>query len=140
MSNILFKLALFFIVAIFTPISSFAQTYKTPKKSVSQLLQKVKQSKGDERRKAMNALKLKLRTVNADTRAKTMQELRQAFASIPTHTTTTRSVHSVQQLPHKLVTQPHPTSPGIKPPPPVQKPLTPSTPVPSPIPSPGGHP
>jgi ABC-type transporter MlaC component len=137
-NKIIFKLTVFFIVAIFTPMASVADTTKTAEESVSQLLKKVKSSKGDERRKAMNALKLKLRTVNAATRAKTIQELRQAFAGSAIHSVTTPT-HSIQQVPHQqMMNTLHQNNPSINHPP-VQKPITPMIPTRPQIP-PGGHP
>jgi len=54
---------------------------KTDKSTISKLIEQVKQSKGDERRKAMNMLKLRLRSVNAQTRKQAMMQLRKSFAS-----------------------------------------------------------
>jgi len=157
MNHKIVTLTIFFIIAMFIPLSSFADAQQTPKASLSQLLQKVKQSKGDERRKAMNALKLKLRTVNAATRAKTMQQLRHAFSGAHVQTTPT-GMPNTQQIPHQQIQQkmsqqqmmntPHQNNPGIKNPP-IQGPGMPSQPhIPSPptgpahphVPSPGGRP
>jgi len=49
--------------------------------SLQQLIRNVKQSKGDARRKAMNALKLKLRSMNEASRKTVLRQLRQTFAS-----------------------------------------------------------
>ena len=126
-SNIIFKLTIIIMVAVVTPLSSFAETGKTTDASISELLRKVKESKGDARRKAMNALKLKLRTVNAATRAKTLQELRYAFGGTTTQPTS-NPVHSIQQIPHQQIQQitnkqhminaPHQTNPAVNPTPP----------------------
>jgi hypothetical protein len=121
MSNMIFRVSIFFIVALFIPLSSLAQAQEVPKKSLSQLLKEVKQSKGDARRKAMNSLKLKLRTVNAETRAKTMQELRHAFRG-PHIQTSVASTHTKPSIPHQQIQQkmnqqhminaPHQSHPG----------------------------
>ncbi len=54
------------------------------KLSINTLIQKVKHSKGDQRRKAMNALKQKLRSANKQTREKVIAALRQRFVKQPT--------------------------------------------------------
>ena len=104
MRNTIFKLSILFTIALFTPLSCFADTQETPKESVSQLLQKVKESTGDERRKAMNALKLKLRTVNAATRAKTMQQLHHTFNGTHMQQGTSSMPHTTQ-TPHRQLQQ-----------------------------------
>jgi len=48
--------------------------------SVKQLIQKVKNSTGDERRIAMNALKIKLRSVNQETRRQAILDLQKSFS------------------------------------------------------------
>jgi len=50
--------------------------------SVETLIAEVKQSSGDERRKAMNRLKLKLRSVNAETRRQAMLQLQRSFSGV----------------------------------------------------------
>jgi len=91
-----------FIISTCIPYAAWAET-DTTQSSISQLLEKVKESKGDERRKAMNTLKLKLRTVNAATRAKTMQELHRTFAGA--HSQHRTGVHGTQQIPHQQIQQ-----------------------------------
>jgi hypothetical protein len=44
------------------------------------LVEEVKQSKGDERRKAMNALKVELRSMNQETRRQVMMNLQKNFS------------------------------------------------------------
>jgi len=101
MDHIILKTGIFFIVILLMPLSSPAQTQNMQQKSLSHLLKEVKQSRGDARRKAMNALKLKLRTVNAATRAKTMQELRHAFGGNRHMQTSTTGV----RIPHRKIQQ-----------------------------------
>ena len=48
--------------------------------SVKQLIQKVKSSTGDDRRVAMNALKVKLRSMNQETRRQVMLDLQKSFS------------------------------------------------------------
>ena len=136
MNNIVFKLSILFSMVLFTPLSCLAETQKIPKESVSQLLQKVKESKGDARRKAMNALKLKLRTVNAATRAKTMQQLRHTFNGAHMQQSTSSMPHATQ-TPHRQLQQkmnqqtmtniPHQNKQGTQNPP-AQRPGKPSRP------------
>ena len=144
MSTIVFKLSILFSIVLFTPLSCLAETQETPKESVSQLLKKVKESKGDARRKAMNALKLKLRTVNAATRAKTMQQLRHTFSGAHTQQGT-HAVHQKAHTPHQQIQQKMNQQQMINVPqqknapntiPPKQRPGKPSRPHP---PSSGGH-
>jgi len=104
MSNTIFKLSILFTITLFTPRLCFADTQETPKESVSKLLKKVKESTGDERRKAMNALKLKLRTVNAVTRAKTMQQLRRTFNGAHMQQGTSSMPHATH-TPHRQLQQ-----------------------------------
>jgi hypothetical protein len=70
-------------------VTSEPESTHTSNQSIDRLIQKVKKSSGDDRRKAMNALKLKLRSVNQATRAHTMSQLKKAFhhTGTPTHTT-----------------------------------------------------
>jgi hypothetical protein len=109
------------VLSLFLTVSFLNAKKKTPDKQLLQkLLQEVKQSKGDARRKAMNALKLKLRTVNAATRAKTMQELHHTFAGA--HGQHGSVKHGMQQIPHQQMQQnmnqqhqmntPHQSRPG----------------------------
>jgi len=109
MRTIVFTLFILFGMAFIFPLSCMAEGQTTPNASVSQLLQKVKSSSGDARRKAMNALKLKLRTVNAATRVKTMQSLRQAFGRGPKRQgqpNTSHTIHNPQQQTH-ISPKPH---------------------------------
>ncbi len=48
-------------------------------KILKQLIKRVKESKDDERRKAMNDLKVKLRSLNQNTRIKVMRSLQKSF-------------------------------------------------------------
>jgi len=72
--------------------------------SIEQLVEKVKESQGDARRKAMNNLKIKLRSVNQKTQAQTMRQLRKTFAG--THTqqrgATHTMHHTMQSRQHKM--------------------------------------
>lgn len=55
-----------------------------PKKdsaSLKQLIQKVKSSTGDDKRVAMNTLKVKLRSMNQETRQHVMRDLQKSFAN-----------------------------------------------------------
>ncbi len=70
---------LFFILALLLSPLQAESAQQT--NSVKELIEKVKRSSGDERRKAMNALKLKLRTVSQESRTEAMRELRKSFAS-----------------------------------------------------------
>jgi len=81
--------------------------------TIETLIQKVKQSRGDARREAMNALKQQLRSANKATRAKAIASLRQRLQ--PVHTT--RQNHIV---PHREISIPKQ---------PLQQPLSPSVPV-----------
>jgi hypothetical protein len=96
------KVLVLFSIGISIPHTVLAET-GTAQSSISQLLTKVKESKGDARRRAMNALKLKLRTVNAATRTKTMQELRHAFARA--HGQHGSGMHGMQHIPHRQMQQ-----------------------------------
>jgi hypothetical protein len=53
--------------------------------SLKQLIQKVKKSSGDERRVAMNALKVKLRSMNLETRRHVMNDLKKSFSGNQQH-------------------------------------------------------
>jgi len=110
MRTIVFTLLMLFGIVFIFPLSCMAEEQTVSNTSVSELLQKVKASSGDARRKAMNALKLKLRTVNAATRAKTMQTLRQAFGGVPIQQgqqTISHTIHtSQQQMQHRYNVSP----------------------------------
>jgi len=111
------------MINICAPHTLWAETVSTDS-SISQLVTRVKKSKGDARRKAMNALKLKLRTVNTATRTKTMQELRRTFAGKQGQPGS--KMHGRQHMPHQQVQQkmnqqhqmnaPHQSKPGQRPP------------------------
>jgi hypothetical protein len=120
---IIYIIILFYIFSIdIFPSEITAQEKIDP--SINILIKKVKQSSGDKRRKAMNALKLKLRTVNATTRTKTMQELRHTFARA--HGQHGSGMHSMKQIPHQQMQQkmnqqhqmnaPHQSRPRQRPP------------------------
>ena len=67
-------------IILFSIITS-ASELKIEDQSIDQLIKEVKQSKNDARRQAMNKLKLKLRSVNQETRQKVMLQLRKSFAA-----------------------------------------------------------
>jgi hypothetical protein len=71
--------------------------------SVQTLIEKVKRSSGDARRKAMNELKLRLRTASQTSRAKAMQQLRKAFSTSGHHKSTVR--HTKQSISHQQMQQ-----------------------------------
>ena len=69
------------VLSLFLTVSLLNANKKTSdEQTVKQLVQKVKQSKGDERRKAMNALKVQLRSMNQNTRQKVMMDLQKGFS------------------------------------------------------------
>ena len=68
-----------YIISIFIILFS-TQSY-AEEQSIAQLIKEVKEAKNDARRQAMNRLKLKLRSVNEETRQQVMMQLRQSFAS-----------------------------------------------------------
>ena len=75
------QLTIILISLLCTITQSQADEKKSDEQIVKQLIQKVKQSQGDERRKAMNALKVQLRSMNQVTRQKVMVNLQKSFAS-----------------------------------------------------------
>jgi|GEM_PF-6334169 len=92
--------AVFFVVVLLFPSTVNADT-KHIETTIKSLVRKVKTSKGDDRRRAMNALKLKLREANANTRREVMSQLRKSFAKPhQTHTAhparTTKEMHHVK--------------------------------------------
>ncbi|KYJ86129.1 hypothetical protein [Sulfurovum riftiae] len=69
------------ILSLFLTVSVLnAKTKISDKQILQNLVQEVKQSKGDARRKAMNALKVKLRSMNQETRRRVMLDLQKSFA------------------------------------------------------------
>ena len=69
------------VLSLFVTVSLLSANKKTSdEQTVKQLVQKVKQSQGDERRKAMNALKVQLRSMNQNTRRKIMMDLQKGFS------------------------------------------------------------
>ena len=69
---------LFLSLILYISIASAKQ--KTNNVSLKQLIQKVKNSTGDDRRMAMNTLKVKLRSMNQETRQHVMRDLQKSFA------------------------------------------------------------
>jgi|GEM_PF-3798703 len=92
---------LFFILALL--LSPLQAESAQQNNSVKELIEKVKRSSGDERRKAMNALKLKLRTVSQESRIAALQELRKSFASSVPHQTATIIRGNRQTLPQQQI-------------------------------------
>ena len=135
--------------------------------SVKQLIQKVKSSTGDDRRVAMNALKVKLRSMNQETRRQVMLDLQKSFsgkqhtmqrgmqqngqAKETMHSGNANGMHTSGEMhtsPSQIPTHtspstvPHQSTPSV-PQTPQMQPSAPQTPSPS-IPSPhfgqpGGH-
>ncbi len=95
---------LFFILALL--LSPLQAESAQQNNSVKELIEKVKRSSGDERRKAMNALKLKLRTVSQESRIAALQELRKSFASSVPHQTATIIRGNRQTLPQQQIQPP----------------------------------
>jgi len=77
---------LFLSLIIYISIADAKQ--KKNNTSVKHLIQKVKNSTGDDRRVAMNALKVKLRSMNQETRQHVMRDLQKSF---------TNTQHSMQR-------------------------------------------
>jgi len=73
------QLAILFLSLILY-ISMASAKNKTNDASLKHLIQKVKKSTGDDRRVAMNALKVKLRSMNQETRQHVMRDLQKSFA------------------------------------------------------------
>jgi len=68
------------VLSLFLAVSVLqAEMKSTDELIVQKLVQEVKQSKGDARRKAMNSLKIKLRSMNQETRQKVMMDLQKNF-------------------------------------------------------------
>jgi len=155
---------LFLSFIFYMGIASAKQTNESV--SVKQLIQKVKQSSGDDRRVAMNALKVKLRSMNQETRQQVMHDLQKSFSGNQhgmqrglqynkmkgtMHTQNTENMHSSgsmhtspSQMPalSSPMSAPHQSAPSI-PQTPHRQPSTPQMPSPSmPVPhfgQPGGH-
>jgi len=70
----------YLFIPFFMFISLHAKEKHTPAPSVEALIQKIKQSSADERRVAMNRLKIRLRSMNREARQKVMLELQKTFA------------------------------------------------------------
>jgi len=98
MIQLFFKM--FFFLSLLLPLQAETGIPMTEAgKTISKLIEKVKQSSGDERRKAMNALKLKLRSVNTHTRQQAMMQLKKSYAAgnPDIHTKQVNESHSTQQ-------------------------------------------
>ncbi len=74
------QMTIILISLLYTITQLQADEKKSDDRIIKQLVQKVKQSKGDKRRKAMNALKIQLRSMNHATRQKVMIDLQKNFA------------------------------------------------------------
>ncbi len=75
------KQATIILISLLFTISLLQADKKSDEQTVKQLVQKVKQSQGDERRKAMNALKVQLRSMNRAIHQKVMMDLQKSFAA-----------------------------------------------------------
>ncbi len=64
------------IVSLLLVVPLYAIAPLTSKQQVNRLVQRVKESQGDERRKAMNALKIALRSMNQTLRQHAIMKLR----------------------------------------------------------------
>jgi len=73
------KLLIILFLSLIVYISSAAAENGSDTVSVKQLIEQVKKSTGDDRRIAMNALKIKLRSMNQETRSRAMKELQKSF-------------------------------------------------------------
>jgi len=92
---------------LFSGVISAAETEDV---TIAQLIKEVKQSKDDARRQAMNRLKLKLRSLNEETRQQVMLQLRQSFASgqgtrFSSHTMTQQPIQKSTAQPQTSATQ-----------------------------------
>ena len=107
---------IFFIPLLFLLLSLYIHSSETKlsQLSLNALIQKVKQSKGDQRRQAMNALKKKLRSANKQTRAKVIAALRQRF--VHQHTTIAPAKTPTPKTPSTVKTSlPLPQTPTTSP-------------------------
>lgn len=82
------KLPIILFLSLMLYVSVTHAKQKTNHASIQQLIQKVKNSSGDDRRVAMNTLKVKLRSMNQETRQKVMHDLQKNFSN---------TQHSVQK-------------------------------------------
>jgi len=74
------KLSVILFLSLILYISIANAKQKTSNTSINQLIQKVKKSTGDDRRVAMNALKVRLRSMNQETRQHVMRDLQKSFS------------------------------------------------------------
>jgi len=74
------KLSVILFLSLILYISIANAKQKTSNTSINQLIQKVKKSTGDDRRVAMNALKIRLRSMNQETRQHVMRDLQKSFS------------------------------------------------------------
>ena len=72
------SVVLFLSLILYISIANAKQ--QTNNVSIKQLIQKVKSSTGDNRRVAMNTLKVKLRSMNQETRQQVMHDLQKSFS------------------------------------------------------------
>ncbi len=75
------RLSVILFLSLILYISMANAKQKTNHTSISQLIQTVKNSSGDNRRVAMNALKVRLRSMNQETRQGVMRDLQKSFAN-----------------------------------------------------------
>ncbi len=126
--------------------------------AIKHLIQKVKSSTGDDRRVAMNALKVKLRSMNQETRQHVMRDLQKSFSNTQNgmqrsmqnssrrttmHQGNSGSMHSsgaMHTSPFQTPAHSSPTSAPQMPAPQIPSPQMPSPGMPSPhFGQPGGH-
>ena len=74
------RLSVILFLSLILYISIANAKQKTNNVSIKQLIQKVKSSTGDDRRVAMNTLKVKLRSMNQETRQQVMHDLQKSFS------------------------------------------------------------
>ena len=74
------KLPVILFLSFMLYISIANAKQKTSNTSIQQLIQKVKSSTGDDRRVAMNTLKVRLRSMNQETRQHVMRDLQKSFS------------------------------------------------------------
>jgi len=74
------RLLVILFLSLILYISMANAKQKTNDVSIKQLIKKVKNSTGDDRRVAMNTLKVKLRSMNQETRQHVMRDLQKSFA------------------------------------------------------------
>ena len=66
--------------ACLSAIMLFAETESVTQTKISVLVDKIKSAKPEDKRALINELKIELRTMNKETRQKTMMELKNSFA------------------------------------------------------------